>query len=167
MDQKYHYIIQTTHGTDKVNFNRLFESCYFGNGVARLLAKISHYVNYYDDVTDEKSYSLCSVVSKNFKVVRVDKYKLIRNNKVDKYLFEETVTMLLECYKEDKKVVWYDYAGFHYFVFGQSEKDLIEEIKNHINIIDTHFFSRSDEKIPSLFSRTKFRVRKMLNVCKI
>lgn len=165
MDYKHYYIIQTSNGIDKVNFNRLFESCYFGRDVVKLLGKISHYINYYDDVTDEVSLDLSSIISKNLLCVRIDKYKLIKNNKVDKIVFEDSVSSILECYEKDKDVVWFEYSGYHYFVFGFSERDLIIRIKNEINLIDTKFFSRSGETIPSLISRTNFKVRKLLNVC--
>jgi hypothetical protein len=165
MDYRHFYIIQNTKGTEAVNFHRLFERWDFGNEISKLMGKISHYVNFYDDVSDEESYELCSLVSKKFKTFRVDKSKLIVNKKVNRDLFEGVVETLLACYEEDKKVVLFEYVGFYYFVFGKSAKELLTEIKNHINIIDTHFFSRTGEKLPSLFSRTKFKVRKMLNVC--
>ena len=64
MDPRHYYIIQTTNGIDKINFDRLFENCEYCNEIPKLMTKISHYVNFYDDVSDDKSYNLCSIISK-------------------------------------------------------------------------------------------------------
>lgn len=167
MEPSHKYIIQCQNGVEKVNFNRLFNVCHFGVGVEKLLAQIWHYINYYDDVSDEQSIKISEIISVNMKSVRVDKFKLIRNNKVDELYFQDVVDSILD-YKDSlgtEEMVFVDYSGFYYIIFDMSEKEVITKIKNHINEIDSRFFERSGEKKPNLISRMKFKVGRILHVC--
>jgi hypothetical protein len=119
MEPSYKYIIQCQNGVEKVNFNRLFETFYFGTNVEKLLTKIWHYINYYDDVSDEQSIKISEILSVNTKSVRVDKYKLIMNNKVDILYFQDIIDSILD-YKDSlgtEEAVFIDYSGYYYIVF--------------------------------------------------
>lgn len=167
MEPSYKYIIQCQNGVDKVNFNRLFETCHFGIEVEKLLSKIWHYVNYYDDVSDEQSIKISEILSVNMKSVRVDKYKLIINNKVDSLYFQDVIDSILD-YKDTlatEEVVLVDYAGFYYIIFDMSEKEVLIKLKNYINEIDDRFFKRVGEKKPNIVNRLKFKLGRFLHVC--
>jgi len=165
MNPKYFYLIRNTNGVETVDFRRIFDKFESSENIFKLLNKISHYVNYFDDVTDKQSYELCSLVSKNFKTVRVDKSKLFNNKKIDRLYFEEVVVQLLEEYKIEKKVVIFSASGYYYFVFGLTEKQIIKNMKDHIYKIHPLFFERMNEKMNSLLNVVSFKVRKLFNVC--
>ena len=167
MEPSYKYIIQCQNGVEKVNFNRLFNTSHFGTEVEKLLSKIWHYVNYYDDVSDEQSIKISEILSVNMKSVRVDKYKLVVNNKVDSLYFQDVVDSILD-YKDSlatEEVVLVDYSGFYYIIFDMSEKEVLTKIKNHINEIDSRFFKRVGETKPNIVNRLKFKLGRFLHVC--
>lgn len=167
MEPSYKYIIQCQNGVEKVNFNRLFETFYFGTNVEKLLTKIWHYINYYDDVSDEQSIKISEILSVNTKSVRVDKYKLIMNNKVDILYFQDIIDSILD-YKDSlgtEEAVFIDYSGYYYIVFDMSEKELLTRIKNYISEIDSRFFVRMNEKKPNFINSLKFKIGRLLNVC--
>jgi len=167
MEPSYKYIIQSQNGVEKVNFYRLFETCHFGTEVEKLLTKIWHYVNYFDDVTDEQSIKISEILSVNMKSVRIDKYKLIKNNKVDVLYFQDIVDSIMD-YKDTldtEEVVFIDYSGFYYIIFDISEKDLIKKIKNYVNEIDGRFFKRMREKKSPLLNSLLFKLERLLHVC--
>lgn len=167
MEPSYKYIIQNQNGIERVNFNRMFNVCHFGNNVEKLLTKIWHYVNYYDDVTDEQSIKMSEILSVHTKSIRIDKYKLIVNNKVDVLYFQDIIDSILD-YKDllgTEEVVFIDYSGYYYIVFDMTEKDLLNIIKNFVNDIDSKFFERMFEKKPGIISSLKFKIGRILHVC--
>lgn len=162
-------LIQNTDGTERIHFERLFDRCEIGTSVEKLLSKIWNYINYYSDISEEQEIKFLEILKTDFQFFKVDRNVLIKNKNVDKLVLE-TVVEEIETVKNEKKikqVTWIDNSGFYYFVFGMSDKQILEKLKHKILKIDARFFERSKVEKPSLINQFVFKIRKVLNVCKI